>query len=128
MLHLGVGVVSRFYAIFRIMNMEEEVLSINWTCFTSPHLSTTSSTKSSPQPGMKRGSLWSKNNDKFLLKQMVEIHHDYTPEEPKKDENDEKNKDCDLMESDRTKLLFLLLQNFPYCLLVSELDRISGRE
>ena len=50
------------------------------------------------------------------------------PEEPKKDENDEKNKDCDLMESDGTKLLFLLLQNFPDCLLVYELDRISRRE
>ena len=59
---------------------------------------------------------------------MIEIHHDYTPEEPKKDENDEKNKDCDLMEGDGTKLLFLLLQNFPDCLLVSELDRISRRE
>ena len=59
---------------------------------------------------------------------MIESHHDYTPEEPKKDENDEKNKDCDLMEGDGTKLLFLLLQNFPDCLLVSKLELISGRE
>ena len=59
---------------------------------------------------------------------MIESHHDYTPEEPKKDENDEKNKDCDLMEGDRTKLLFFLLQNFPDSLLVSELDRISRME
>ena len=59
---------------------------------------------------------------------MIEIHHDHTPEEPKKDENDEKNKDRDLMKGDGTKLLFLLLQNFPDCPLVSKLDRISGRE
>ena len=50
------------------------------------------------------------------------------PEEPKKDEDYEKNKDCDLMKGDGTKLLFLLLQNFPDCPLVSKLDRISGRE
>ena len=57
---------------------------------------------------------------------MIKTHH--TPEEPKKDENDEKNKDCDLMKGDGTKLLFFLLQNIPDCLLVSELDRISMRE
>ena len=57
---------------------------------------------------------------------MIKTH--YTPEEPMKDENDEKNKDCDLMKGDGTKLLFLLLQNFPYCLLVSKLELISGRE
>ena len=109
----------------KTMNMEDEASSSSWTCFTSPHLSTTSSTKSSPQPGMKRGSLWSKRNIISSRRHKITI---ILPEEPKKDENDEKNKDCDLMKGDGTKLLFLLLQNFPDCPLVSKLDQISRRE
>ena len=41
----------------KTMNMEEEASSSSWTWVARPQLSNTSSTKSSPQPGMNRGSL-----------------------------------------------------------------------
>ena len=59
--------------------------------------------------------MWLEQNSCFYL----------IPKEPEKDEDDEENKDCHLVEGNWSKFIFLFLQHPPDCFLVTKLQSIS---